>query len=69
VLTRDGDAVRTRIVTAVNEAPRLQAEELGGLDAEWTVLPWNGSPAAELPSGPRVGADVPLPGCLTCPVR
>jgi antitoxin VapB len=63
VLTRDGDAVRTRVVTAVNEAPRLQAEELGGLDAEWTVLPWNGSSAAELPSGPRVGADVPLPGC------
>ena len=63
VLTRDGDAVRTRVVTAVNEAPRLQAEELGGLDAEWTVLPWNGSSAAELPTGPRVGADLPLPGC------
>ena len=62
VLTRDGDAVRTQVVTAVNEAPRLQAEELGGLDAEWQVLPWNASPEAELPSGPRVGVDVPLPG-------
>ena len=64
VLTRDGDAVRTRVVTAVNEAPRLQAEELGGLDAEWTVLPWAASPVSELPSGPRVGTDVPLPGCV-----
>ena len=63
VLTRDGDAVRTRVVTAVNEAPRLQAEELGGLGAEWQVLGWNASREAELPSGPRVGADVPLAGC------
>ena len=28
VLRRDGDAVRTTVVTAVIEAPRLQAEEL-----------------------------------------
>jgi antitoxin VapB len=63
VLTRDGSGVRTRVVTAVNEAPRLQAEELGGLDAEWTVLPWNAPTATELPSGPRVGSDLPLPGC------
>ena len=63
VLTRDGDAVRTTVVTAVNEAPRLQAEELAGLDAEWQVLPWATPVESVLPTGPRVGTDVPLDGC------
>jgi Xaa-Pro aminopeptidase len=53
VVRRDGDEV----VTAVNEAPRLQAEELGGLAAEWTVLPWNADREAALPRGNRVGTD------------
>jgi Xaa-Pro aminopeptidase len=63
VLQRDGDAVRTTVVTAVNEAPRLQAEELAGLDAEWQVLPWATPVESVLPTGPRVGTDVPLADC------
>ena len=63
VLRRDGDAVRTTVVTAVIEAPRLQAEELAGLDAEWQVLPWATPVESVLPTGPRVGTDVPLDGC------
>jgi antitoxin VapB len=65
VLRRDGDAVRTTVVTAVNEAPRLQAEELAGLDAEWQVLPWATPVEQALPTGDRVGTDVPLEGCRT----
>ena len=63
VLQRDGDAVRTTVVTAVIEAPRLQAEELAGLDAEWQVLPWATPVESVLPTGERVGTDVPLEGC------
>ena len=63
VLRRDGDAVRTTVVTAVIEAPRLQAEELAGLDAEWQVLPWATPVESVLPTGPRVGTDAPLEGC------
>jgi antitoxin VapB len=63
VLRRDGDAVRTTVVTAVIEAPRLQAEELAGLDAEWQVLPWATPVESVLPTGARVGTDVPLEGC------
>lgn len=65
VLRREGDAVRTTVVTAVIEAPRLQAEELAGLDAEWQVLPWATPVESVLPTGPRVGTDVPLEGCRT----
>jgi len=54
VVRRDGDEV----VTAVNEAPRLEAEELGGLDARWTVVGWGEQREARLPSGARVGTDV-----------
>ena len=63
VLRRDGDRVATTVVTAVIEAPRLQAEELAGLDAEWQVLPWATPVESVLPTGPRVGTDVPLEGC------
>ena len=65
VLSRDGDAVRTTVVTAVIEAPRLQAEEFAELDAQWKVLPWATPIESVLPSGPRVGSDVPLPDCRT----
>jgi Xaa-Pro aminopeptidase len=65
VLRREGDAVRTTVVTAVIEAPRLQAEELAGLDAEWQVLPWATPVESVLPTGPRVGTDVPLEGRRT----
>lgn len=64
VLRRDGDRVSTTVVTAVNEAPRLQAEELAGLDASWEVLAWAAPRETALPTGPRVGADVPLAGCV-----
>jgi Xaa-Pro aminopeptidase len=58
VVTADGDEV----VTAANEADRLRAEELGGLDAAWTVVgPTNPLP---LPAGPDVGTDGPVPGCV-----
>jgi Xaa-Pro aminopeptidase len=52
VVRRDADEV----VTAVNEAPRLQSEELGALAAQWTVLAWNEAREGALPRG-RVGSD------------
>jgi Xaa-Pro aminopeptidase len=58
VVRRDGDEV----VTAVNEAPRLEAEELGDLGARFTVLPWDAEPVAALPAGDDVGVDGPLTG-------
>jgi Xaa-Pro dipeptidase len=58
VIRRDG----VEVVTAVNEAPRLRAEELGSLDAEWTVLPWSAPVVGALPRGDRVGVDGPLDG-------
>lgn len=59
VVRRDG----FEVVTAVNEAPRMAAEELGGLGATLTVLPWaDADRLGALPRGPRVGSDSPLPG-------
>ena len=58
VIRREGDEV----VTAVNEAPRLEAEEFTGLAATYTVLPWEAERAGALPTGPLVGSDSPLPG-------
>ncbi len=57
VVTREGDEV----VTAVNEAARLETEELPGLGA-FRIVPWNAQRAAFLPTGSRVGADSSLPG-------
>lgn len=50
------------VVTNAVEAPRLADTELAGLPLEWTVVPWTGDRSAELPTGPRVGADVPGAG-------
>lgn len=47
------------VVTTVNEAPRLAAEELAALPARWQVLAWSADVTEALPRGPRVGADVP----------
>ncbi|MCP9487285.1 MAG: M24 family metallopeptidase [Gaiellaceae bacterium MAG52_C11] len=58
VVTREGHEV----VTAVNEAARLRVEELGTLEARFTVLPWTDPRERSLPSGSRVGCDTPLPG-------
>jgi Xaa-Pro aminopeptidase len=58
VVRRDGDEV----VTGVNEAPRLEAEELAALGARFTVLPWNGDVDSALPGGERTGVDGSLPG-------
>jgi len=58
VVTRDGD----QVVTTENEAARLEDEELAGLAATFRVLPWEEDRVGALPSGPRVGADAPLPG-------
>ena len=59
VVRREGDEV----VTAVNEAPRLQAEELGGVGA-FRVLGWGDDRDAALPRGDRVGCDGPLAGSI-----
>jgi antitoxin VapB len=57
VVTRGG----TEVVTAVNEAARIEAEELGGLGG-LRVLPWASSRENALPRGERVGCDSALPG-------
>lgn len=58
VVTREGDEV----VTAVNEAARLEAEELGALGARFRVLGWDEPREPALPTGERVGCDSPLAG-------
>ncbi len=59
IVRRDG----LEVVTAINEAPRMEAEELGGLGARMTVLPWaDADRLGALPQGPRVGSDSPAPG-------
>jgi antitoxin VapB len=57
-VTRDGDEV----IVPVNEAARLEAEELGGLGTRFRVIGWEVDRDAELPRGDRVGADSPIPG-------
>ncbi|MDU7361180.1 MAG: M24 family metallopeptidase [Propionibacteriaceae bacterium] len=51
-----------RIVVNAIEAPRLQANELAGVPAEFEVLPWWTDRRAQLPTGTRVGSDSGLPG-------
>ena len=58
VVRRDRDEV----VSAVNEARRLEAEELAALGATFTVLPWNVDATDALPDGQNVGVDGPLAG-------
>ena len=58
VVRRDGDEV----VVPVNEAARLEEEELAVLGARFRVVGWDADLAAELPRGPRVGWDVPTDG-------
>jgi Xaa-Pro aminopeptidase len=58
VVTRDGDEG----IVPVNEAARLEAEELGGLDARFRVIGWDADRDAELPRGDRIGADSSIPG-------
>jgi Xaa-Pro aminopeptidase len=59
VVSRDrGDEV----VAPVNEAPRLEAEELGGLNASFRVVGWDADLDRELPHGERVGSDVAADG-------
>lgn len=50
------------VVTSAIEAPRLRDAELGGLDADWRVVPWWDDRAAALPAGPAVGSDRPVGG-------
>jgi len=57
VVRHDGDEV----VTAVNEAARLETEELAALGARFRALPWDADRDAALPTG-AVGCDAPLPG-------
>jgi Xaa-Pro aminopeptidase len=58
VATPEGDEV----VTTVNEAARLESEELGSLGAGFRVLGWDEPRERALPTGERVGCDVPLNG-------
>ncbi|MDQ6874882.1 MAG: peptidase M24 [Actinomycetota bacterium] len=51
------------VVTTANEAPRLQVEELGGLEADWQVHGWDAELITALPAGPRVGTDLPYADC------
>ena len=51
VVSHDGDEV----VAPVNEAPRLETEELAALDARFRVVGWDADLARELPHGERVG--------------
>ena len=57
VVRREGDEV----VTAINEAPRLEKEELGALAATFRILAWADDRVDALPRGEHVGADSPLP--------
>jgi len=54
------DAVE--VVVAVNEAARLEAEELGSLGATFRIVGWDADLDAELPRGDRVGSDVAAEG-------
>ena len=58
VVRREGDEV----VTAVNEADRLETEELAVLGAPFRVLSWDADREAVLPTGRGVGCDGALPG-------
>lgn len=60
----DGGQPAVQVVTNVIEGPRLKAEELTALVSHWEFreLPWATPRQQALPRGPRVGADLPLPG-------
>lgn len=62
----DGGEHGVQVVTNVIEGPRLRAEELSGLIGHWDVreLPWTTPRPQALPTGPRVGADLPLAGMV-----
>lgn len=57
VITRD----TVTVVTAVNEAARLESEEFAALNAEFRVVGWDADRLAALPASPTVGTDTPLP--------
>lgn len=58
VVTRAGE----QLVATANEAERLNEEALGNLNAELVVLPWTQATREALPTGARVGYDLPMPG-------
>jgi Xaa-Pro aminopeptidase len=58
VVTRAGE----QLVTTANEAERLREEELGNLSVELVVLPWTQDRREALPTGARVGYDLPMQG-------
>lgn len=60
VVTREGHEV----VAPVNEARRLEREELAALEARFTVIPWADDRERALPRAGRVGADAPVSGAL-----
>lgn len=60
VVTREGHEV----VAPVNEAPRLEREELAALEARFTVIPWTDDRERALSRRGRVGADAPLSGAV-----
>ena len=60
VVTREGHEV----VVPVNEALRLEREELAALEARFTVIPWADDRERALPRRGRVGADAPLCGAI-----
>ncbi len=54
LLVTDGGAA---VLTAVNEAPRIEDEELHGLDLEVVALPWHEPEAVAAEARRRIGAD------------
>jgi Xaa-Pro aminopeptidase len=58
IITRSAE----QLVTTANEAQRLSEEELGHLEVEMVVLPWTQDRRTALPSGARVGYDLPMQG-------
>ena len=60
----DGGAPRLTLVTNAIEAPRLQDTELGGIPAQWVVVPWWEPRDRRLPSDERTGTERPLSGAI-----
>lgn len=58
VVTADGE----RVVVPLNEVDRVREEELGEIDPVMEVLGWADDRVVALPTGPRVGFDLPPPG-------
>jgi antitoxin VapB len=62
VVERAASRPELHIVTSTIEAPRLADTELADMPVQWSVVPWWQPRARAWPTGPSVGADLPLDG-------